>query len=248
MQLYLAASPHTTPRPWKGGRIHMAYCVDREGALLRSALTESLQGGLLGLSIPVSPPAQSCGALCDGLLAECRQHAFAGVFADWEADGEADWLPLLEERLSCAGRTLYLPEAVAPCTRQSGVLICTALSGGSLRQRLQEAIARWGVSRVVVDVQRLCMDFPLPCPDGEGRLILPTQKSVQEKLRSARSFYSQELCARYYTYLAPDGGHLVLYDDAATLRSKLRLAQSLGIKQGFFMYPEVSDILPQLGV
>ena len=53
--------------------------------------------------------------------------------------------------------------------------------------------------------------------------------------------------AKYFTYTAEGGTHFVLFDDVETLRRKVRLAQELGIQKAFLMYPEVADLLPELG-
>ena len=41
-------------------------------------------------------------------------------------------------------------------------------------------------------------------------------------------------------------GHFVLFDDAETLRRKIRLGRSLGCAAAFLMFPEVEDLLPSL--
>ena len=52
--------------------------------------------------------------------------------------------------------------------------------------------------------------------------------------------------AKYFTYSAGSGTHFVLFDDAETLRQKVRLAQGLGIQTAFLMFPEMSDLVPEL--
>ena len=42
------------------------------------------------------------------------------------------------------------------------------------------------------------------------------------------------------------GAHFVLFDDAGSIRKKLRLAEALGIERALFFYPEVSDLLPDI--
>ena len=59
-------------------------------------------------------------------------------------------------------------------------------------------------------------------------------------------YFSRELMAKYFTYSAGSGTHFVLFDDAETLRQKVRLAQGLGIQTAFLMFPEISDLLPEL--
>ena len=64
--------------------------------------------------------------------------------------------------------------------------------------------------------------------------------------RAPSVFFSQDLCARYFTYVRETETHFVLYDDADTLLQKIRIGGSLGIGTAFLMYPEVQDLLPKL--
>ena len=57
-------------------------------------------------------------------------------------------------------------------------------------------------------------------------------------------FFSPELCARYFTCLRKGLPRFILFDDADTIRRKLRTGASVGAAAAFVMYPEVEDILP----
>ncbi len=59
-------------------------------------------------------------------------------------------------------------------------------------------------------------------------------------------FFSQALCARYFTYRKGGETRFVLFDDAETLRRKLRVARESGIPDALCVYPEVQDLLPRL--
>ena len=62
--------------------------------------------------------------------------------------------------------------------------------------------------------------------------------------RRPQVYFSDELCARYFTYCVPaDGAHFVLFDDGATIRKKLQVARSLGVKYALLAYPETADLL-----
>ena len=124
------------------------------------------------------------------------------------------------------------------------MLICTALSGGNLRQRLEECARRFGRERLALDLQRLRMSFPLPCPTGEGAVL--TGGELEEMMRQPSVFYSGDLCAKYFTFTEAEEGRFVLFDDGDTLRRKIRLGQEMGIGAGFLMYPEAEDLLPEL--
>ena len=109
--------------------------------------------------------------------------------------------------------------------------------GGRLIVRLANTLSAQGL-------QRLAMDFPLPCPGGQGTpLTLPQL----EALAAGRpTFYSDALCARYFTLTRQGQTHFVLFDDARTLRRKLDLARQLGIRDALVMLPEVEDLLEPL--
>ena len=59
-------------------------------------------------------------------------------------------------------------------------------------------------------------------------------------------FFSQDLCARYFTYCRNGEAHFVLFDDAGTLTQKVKVGSSLGFSAAFFMWPEVRDIAGDL--
>ena len=90
------------------------------------------------------------------------------------------------------------------------------------------------------------MDFTLPQPSGLGT---PLTREALETLRKERGpsvFFSQDLCARYFT--CPRGGsvHFILYDDADTLTRKLQIAAALGVGSAFLTYPELNDLLDRM--
>ena len=120
------------------------------------------------------------------------------------------------------------PGAVRTLLPHAQVCISSALSGGTLVQRLREAQERFGRDRVVLALQRVAEDFFLPSPTGSGTPL--TQEELRERIqqRQPSIFFSHELCARYFTYMSRESGaHFVLYDDASTLAKKLQVARSL---------------------
>ena len=190
MPLYLAATPDrlAQARAVTPRLAHVAYRLGSGSELLAAPLPPALRGGA-GAAADFDPPARpDRAALLQALL------------------------PLLA---SC-GRALYVPEHYAACHGAS-VLLCTALSGGTLEGRLNQAASRYGAEHLALDLQRLAMDFPVPCPSGQGTALT----------REGRT-------------------HFILFDDAQTLRRKLALARSQGIRDALVMLPEVEDILVPL--
>lgn len=251
MQIYLAVTPGEYQSAAKYSRLfaHVAYRIGPESQLLRQSLLLQTRGGLLSLSDRDAPPISAPEALCAGILRECARRSYTGVLLDFEARPSADrqiFAAMLAQHLRKTRRTLYVPES---CAVPGAVpLICTALSGGSFPQRLQEAARQFGgAEHLGLDVQRLRMDFTLPAKSGEGRPLSAEEfRSLVEK-ESPAVFFSQELCARYFTYMQDQETHFVLFDDESTIRQKLKTGEAMGFSAAFFMWPEIRDIAPKLG-
>ncbi len=139
----------------------------------------------------------------------------------WEAPAQSARLEALEAAL---GPRLLVSEVWQAILPRAGILISAALSGGTLAQRLEEAV-RAAPGRCWLHVRPLAMVFPLPCPTGCGRpLTAPELASV---LRDKSSFFSPELCCRY-AYDPADGTGIILYDTEETIAQKLEMAQDVG--------------------
>ena len=251
MQIYLAVTPGEYQSAAKYSRLfaHVAYRIGPESQLLRQSLLLQTHGGLLTLGDRDAPPISAPEALCAGILRECARRSYTGVLLDFEArpaDDRKVFAAMLAQQLRKTRRTLYVPES---CAVSGAVpLICTALSGGSFPQRLQEAARQFGgAEHLGLDVQRLRMDFTLPAKSGEGRPLSAEEFRALVEKESPAVFFSQELCARYFTYMQDQETHFVLFDDESTLRQKLKTGEAMGFSTAFFMWPEIRDIAPKLG-
>jgi hypothetical protein len=248
VQTYLSVTPGEAQQAAQYGRAlaHVAYRVGPGSTLLRQNLLLRTQGGLLSVSDREAPLIDDPEALCAAVLRECGRRGYSGAVLDFEERPRQDRLRFAErlgQSLSASRRTLFVPESCAAAAGNAVVLICTALSGGNYAERLREAAAqRGGAGRLGLDVQRLRMDFRLPARSGQGEPL--TGESFQRLLEreSPAVFFSQDLCARYFTYTRDGETHFVLFDDADTLRQKTRIAGSMGYSASFFMWPEVQDI------
>ena len=202
----------------------------------------------MGLSDRCTGALPRTDTLCRAIVCECARRHFRGVLADFESGSPSDRLAFLTRlagALSARGMRLCCPAALP--ADGATLLIGTGISGGSLRILLEENINRYGAERLALDLERVMMDFPLPCPSGCGTPLTHEELLALRQKHSASAYFSRELMANYFTYLTENGTHFVLFDDTETLRQKVRLAQSLGIREAFIMYPEVADILPELG-
>lgn len=251
--LFCAVSPEELPqlRPYSALRpVLLAYQLGPGPRLLRCCSSLSLRGGWLGVTLGEHIPTEDPAFFCRQAVQECRARGASGVLADWDRSDRPlfSLTQQLGRALHQAGLTLAVPEAYGSVSDHALVLISTALSGGSLELRLTEACQRYGTDRVVVALERMSEDFLLPSPSGRGTPLTPEQlQSLRQRICPA-VYWSNELCARYFTY--SDGGkvHFVLFDDGATLGKKLELAGRLGIAHAIAPWQEISGCLRALGI
>ena len=90
------------------------------------------------------------------------------------------------------------------------------------------------------------MDFAVPAPSGAGTPLGAAGLAALLREREPAVFYSEEFCARYFTYTQNGMGHFVVFDDAETLGQKIRIGRELGCTAAFLMFPEVEDLLEEL--
>lgn len=249
MQTFLAVTPDNLDTALRHtGRVaHVAYRIDPQGELACCTLAPQVKGGMMVLSDGDGCGIVSTAALCKAILRECISRSFGGVVADFVqpfSEERCAFLNALCTALWRSGRRLFVPECYGGEVRGAMVLICTAISGGTLRHRLEESRRQFG-DRTALDLQRVRMEFPLPCPEGEGCVV--GQETLAQLLSEEPAvFFSEDLCAKYFVRVCGCEPRFVMFDDVHTLRRKLRLAQSLGIGTAFVMYPEVEDILHEL--
>jgi len=186
---------------------------------------------------------------CNEVLRECTARRFTGVVCRFGSH-PAPALAQLAGQVAqvCAGRGLecFVSEGCGDAAPQGTVVIPTALSGGSLRRRLEEAVEQFGRGRVALWVDRVAQDFTLPAPTGEGERLSVAELARRREELGRAVFFSDELCAHYFTYMVGETGHFVLFDDAGSVRKKLRLAAGLGVNTAFLAYEECEDLLGEL--
>lgn len=255
MQVYLAVTPGEVQEAAGRGRgtlAHVAYRIGEGSTLLRRNLLLQTRGGLLSVSDRDAPPVHDADALCAAVLRECGRRSYTGVLLDFESPPARDRLVFAERlsrTLSASRRTLYVPECCAKAAPEATPLLCTALSGGNLRERLREAAeVRGGANRLALDIQRLRMDFRLPAETGEGVPLTGAELEELMRRESPAVFFSPDLCARYFTYSRNSETHFVLFDDAETLNRKLKAGREMGFSAAFFMWPEVRDVAGKLAL
>lgn len=117
------------------------------------------------------------------------------------------------------GSSLVLPEYWSMHFPDCGVLISSAISGGDLFQRFQEASSCFP-GRCWLHLEPLRTVFSLPCPTGIGADI--------DEIPDGPVFYSQALCCQYAHFSQCNQGRVVLWDTDETLEKKLQLARQAG--------------------
>lgn len=250
---FLLTPPQDLPQaqPWGLPLVYLSGQLGPTGQFTAAPLPPEVRGGLLLVGVSEAP---QLGAdpkhAAQAILTLCRARRFGGAVLDVDCPPTpylARLIRLLDEGLSPSGGWLYLPEAYGAYSKRA-LLYCTAaVSGGSLRHRLEELIARWGKHRLVLCLRRTREDFFLPAPTGCGKPLTPEALAALRRQFEPNVFYSRDLCAHYFTYMSRStGAHFVLFDDAESLRQKRALAQEVGIRQFFLLYPEVADLLPAL--
>ena len=229
---------------------HAAYRVGGGPHLFRANMPISVRGGLMALDCVGFDGRGEAAPFCQEVLRECAARGYDGILCDFEGRP----IPLLREVIGTLGTLaekrgwpLYIPEAYGGCAGGARVLISSALSGGSLVRRLEEAVERYGRDRVALAVERVAEDFYLPSPTGQGQPLTRAELARLMEERTPSVFFSTELCAHYFTYMSRENGaHFVLFDDAGSIRKKLQVARRLGIRQAVLSYPQAEDLLEDI--
>jgi len=231
--LILAANPLQEGQiTGESGRViaHMAYRVDPEPRLMRLNQRLPGKGGLLYFSLGTQCPGGRWNCFLQQIVRECAARSYQGAVADLP-QGCGSLAQQLDRLLEERKLSLYVPERYHAEAPHAKVLVSTAISGGSLRARLGEAVQRYGGDRVVAAVEKVAEDFQPPAPGGSGTAL--SEEALMQLRNRIRPnvYWSPELCARYFTYFESGSRpHFVLFDDPETLRAKIRLAGDVGIR------------------
>ena len=230
--------------------VHLAFHIGPDGKLLGVPGSEDCRGGLMLVGTADTPGDGSADRAVRDILSLCRDRGFRGVILDPEEEPSPFLTRLihsLDRRLERDGRGFFLPARCAAFSRRAFLFLSSAVSGGSLRQRLKETAETFGAKRLVLALERSAEDFPLPSPNGKGKAL--TSEELADLLRhlGGKPQFSLDLCACTLPYLDRQSRpRLLLYDNADSLRRKRDLARELGIERFFLLYPQLEGILPSL--
>lgn len=208
---------------------HMAYRVEPGPILMRARGNLPSQGGLLYLCMDGPVQGSNLPFFLQQIFRECAGRNYRGVVADLP-QGCGELAAALDGSLCGRSLKLYVPESLGRQAPHARLLISTALSGGTLRQRLCDARSRHG-ERAVPALERIAMDFTPPARMGIGRALDPEELGQLRQRWNASVFFSPDLCCRYFSYFDRGQGHIVLFDDRETMQAKLRLIRELGFEE-----------------
>lgn len=229
---------------------HMAYRIGTGPHLFRAKFPVLPRGGLMMIGDDGFDNRGDVQIFLREVMRECLSQNFTGIILDPSqapAPLLARIITLLEDLTVRRGWRFYLPEAYADYSKIATIMISSAISGGSLRGRLRDAIARYGATRVAVVLKPISEDFYLPASTGSGTPI--TQEELHRRMDalSPSVFFSHDLCAHYFTYMDRNSGaHFILFDDAGSIRQKISISRKLGIQNFVLVYPEVETMLPEI--
>lgn len=238
-------------RGWQATPAHLAYRLGPGPHLFRAEGAAPPRGGLMVVDDKQFDGLGPTGPLCQEIIRETLARGFSGAVLDFE-----NHLPPLEqiaaaldEPFARRGWTLIVPERYGQAAPHARVMIPSALSGGSLRRRLEEALGRFGESRTALALEKRREDFFLPSPTGSGQPLTEEELEQLKRRLSPSIFFSGDLCARYFTYMSRENGaHFVLFDDGDTLRHKVEVAQRLGIRTFLAPWDEIAPHAARIGI
>ncbi len=246
---FLAVMPGslTAAGRWGVPLAHLAYRMGEGPHLFRANSPAAPRGGLMVIEEGGFHGEGDAEPFCGEVVRECAARKFGGVVCRFRGKPRTVLREVTNQLAALCrdrGLSLWVTEPYAACGAK--VLLPSALSGGTLRGRLEEAVSRFGAGRLGLWLEKSAEDFTLPSPTGSGT---PLSREELQRLREDKGgdvFFSPDLCAHYFTYMAGETGHFVLFDDAASLRQKLHTARDLGVGTFFFPYSELEDILGEV--
>ena len=175
-----------------------------------------------------------------------RRTGAPGIFADFEHDTPQGrrLLTAFDKALHEADIPFYVPLASGRALTHAVLTTPTALSGGSLTAYISSLQGIYGAARIAAFLQPVSQDFTLPAASPNGKTLTPTERENLLARTGSQTFFSRELCAKYFTYTDSDRrAHFVLYDDASTLEAKLAQLAGCGVQTVFALFPDAAGLL-----
>lgn len=136
----------------------------------------------------------------------------------------------------------FVSKPFASVIPNAKIVIPSAVSGGSFEQMLRDMRVTYGGENICLDIVKSCQDFTMPSYMPEGKPLSQEEFHTLFTANGQSSFFSKDLCAKYFTYRGEGGtSHFVMYDDASTAKAKIEIAGSLGIFSAFLLYSDFGE-------
>lgn len=228
---------------------HMIYRIGRGYHLYRAHNTDFVKGGLMVVDTDGYIGGGPISELVLEIIGECRKNEFSGIVLD---TGGASTMMLvslvsnLSKNAAEYGLKLFVPENLSSAAENTVILLPSALSGGTLTDHISDALSKYGIGRVALEIERIRMDFSLPAVTGAGKELTSAELETLIERHHPKSFLSKDLCANYFTYHDKKGIRFVLYDNSASIKRKLSVASKMGVENAFLFYPHVADIIDKI--
>ncbi len=227
--------------------LHLCLGISADGALQRLQLSTAPTHCLLGLcELPHSLSTCNAERLAGELVDEAQRTGAPGVFADFEHDTPCgrSLLSAFDGALHEAEIPFYVPLSSGRSLTHAILTVPTALSGGSLTEHFSSLQGIYGTSRVAAFLQPISQNFTVPSNSPNGKPLTLSEREALLEQTGSQTFFSRELCAKYFTYTDKDGNaHFVLYDDASTLEAKLAQLSGCGVQTVFALFPDAAALL-----
>lgn len=216
---------------------YLFYQIAENGALMRTGLPAAARGGVMGICGEL-PMTLDLPRLTRDIASECVRRGYSGVLLDLAPTPACvTLLPSLSEQLARRNIPHFAPVEIASAVPYGRVVVPSALSGGDYRALLAEYAARFGLERVSLEIVRICSDFLMPSMTPDGVTLSSAQFAALLAQHSPMTFFSRELCAKYFTYRDEQGrSHFLLFDDPDTAVKKLMLAREAGYTTAFVLW------------
>jgi hypothetical protein len=230
---------------------HMSYRIGHGFRLYRSRRASDIRGGFMVLDTGGFTGGGPLASLTADVIGECVKRAFTGIVINAGGSTSPSQISLSASLAKAAekhGLAYFVPEALAETGTHTIVRISAAISGGTLKRRLSDAIEKYGADRMAVEVERILMDFTLPTLSGVGGELSNDEFRRLIDRYNPKSFFSSDLMVNYFTYHDNQGTHVVLHDNAESLRRKLAALPDFGIEYAFLFYPRIADIFDEIVV
>lgn len=230
-------------------RLHVSPMIYRAGSdmhLYRADVRTCANGGIMYVDSVGFSGTGSCTVLAAEITRECIAAGYKGIMLDF-GENTSPLLPLLAEHIHSSavknGISLYVPPWLHPQAPKAFVIINTFVASGSLAQHLKKAVSAYGCRKIAADIQCARTQFVPPYGRSPVKRLSPEELRKIISSHNVKSFFSPELCAYYFNFSYNGKPAFVIYDNAASIKNKLALLDSLGIQTAFLFYPEISGFL-----